>query len=202
MRVETRNRMAASPAHRVAPALAGLALLLSSAALAPSAHAHGGETIVDTKASELPAGPIKRMILDLQKALREEPKAIGERPVKEAVHAASRAEGARGSGDRQHGSLLDKLAEQWVKAGKALLRAVKSESGAAKVAGRARELATKVQRAEALLHEQQARLGRLRTELKAEEQKAKDRTSGAAAAEKARIEAAGKGKAAKKGKAP
>jgi hypothetical protein len=184
--------MARPSNRRLAAALAGLAVGLSVA----TAGADDGYSTLETKASELSPGPIKRLILDLQKALREEglPKQIGDRPLAESVRAAARAESARGGGDGQHGTLLDRLAEQWVKAGKAVLRAVKSEQAAKKIAARARELATKVERAEALLHEQQARLGRLRAELKTEEARAKERSAAAAAHEKQRVDAAGKAK--------
>ncbi len=121
-----------------------------------------------TTASQLPPSAAKRAILDVQKQARDsgiEPDLI-DRPLGEAVRAAERARGARDAGDGAHGGLLDKLAQQWATAGRAVLRAIRSERVAKKSAEVLAELTTKVKRAEALLHEQQARLGRLRAELK------------------------------------
>lgn len=169
--------------------------LLTSASLAAGSAA--GQTPASNKtgvdASELPASAAKRLILEVQKNVREDklPKEIVARPLSEAIRAADRARGARDAGDTQHGTLLDKLAEQWASAGEAVLRAVRAERAAQKEAKDLTELSTKLKRAEALLHEQQARLGRLRAELKRLEAKTKGQEAAAADVEKKRVEKSG-----------
>lgn len=147
----------------------------------------------EVDASELPPSAAKRLILELKKKVRDEklsPELV-KRPVNKAIRAAERARGARDAGDGKNGALLDKLAEQWASAGQAVLRAVRAERAAKKTADELRALKTKVKRAEALLHEQQSRLGRLRAELERLEAKTKGDAAAAAAAEKARLEKSG-----------
>ncbi len=156
-----------------------LVALASSVTLAAApARAEGPTPPAPTTpdASGLPPGPAKRQILEVQKKAREEKlsPAVLAKPVGEAIRAAERARGARDAGDATHGALLDKLAEQWAGAALAVLGAVQAERRAKTEASRLAELTTKVKRAEALLHERQARLGRLRAELKLLEQKAEE----------------------------
>lgn len=145
-------------------------------------------------ASELPPGPVKRLILDLQKAFREArlPKTIVEKPLREAIRAAERARGARAAGDGRHGGMLEQLAKQWVQTGQGVLRAVEVEAQAAEATAEVQQLSTKLERAEALLVEQQARLGRLRSELEEAEAGVASNKAEAAAAEDARLDEAGR----------
>lgn len=191
-----------APVHRFRVSLVALvasALLVSSSSFAdeapPKAPTKEPQK-AGLNASELPPSAAKRAILDVQKRARDEklPPAVLQRPLGEAIRAAERARGARDAGDAVHGTLLDKLAEQWASAGKTVLRAVQAERAAKKQTARLSELATKVKRAEALLHEQQARLGRLRAELKRLEDRSKDQQAAAAEAEKKRVGAGTKGK--------
>lgn len=177
--------------------LVSSALLVSGLAFADEAPKKAPQKPVPT-ASELPPSAAKRAILDVQKTARDAklPPMLVERPIGEAIRAAERARGARDAGDTVHGTLLDKLAEQWANAGKTVLRAVQAERAAKKATSRLSELATKVKRAEALLHEQQARLGRLRAELKRLEVKTKDQQAAALETEKKRVGAGTKAPAA------
>ncbi len=162
--------------------------------LAPAAaHAGGGVVSQAPTVSELEPGPVKRLLLDLQKRLREgkHAPALIQAPVQEALRASDRARSARAAGDGRHAPMLDKLAEQWASAAEAVLRAVETEKKAAAEAQRLAELTTKVERAEALLAEHQARLGRLQAEVKKAEQGIDDAGARAAEREKKRIEAAG-----------
>jgi hypothetical protein len=173
-----------------------LALVLAlSVSVVTTAASAGQAPLPNAKvdASELPPSAAKRLILELQKKVREQKLALKliQRPVGEAIRAAERARGARDAGDTKNGSLFDKLAEQWASAGQAVLRAVGAERAANKEATRLAELSTKLKRAEALLHEQQSRLGRLRAELKQLEAKTKSQKASAAGAESARVEKSG-----------
>jgi hypothetical protein len=151
-------------------------LLAGLLAWSSEVRAHGGGGGGYTPdASDLPAGPLKRQILDVEQRVQNQkhkPELV-KQPLGDALRAAERARGARASGDRLHGSLLDKLGEQWVKVANALLRAVEIERKAATEARRARELRLKVERAQALLAEQHARVGRLQAEVKSLEAKVK-----------------------------
>jgi acyl-coenzyme A thioesterase PaaI-like protein len=156
-----------APARRLAGAGWALALLLCSGAAA----AHGAPAGAATDPSDLPPGPLKRSILDIEKRVEEgkHPREIVELPKGEALRAAERARGAHAAGDGRHGGMLSKLAEQWVGVAVALLRAAEIEKKATSEAKRVRALRVEVERAEALLAEQQARLGRLQAEVKAAE---------------------------------
>jgi hypothetical protein len=166
--------------------------------------AGGGAVRPPPGASELAPGPVKRLILDLQKSARDarQPEAIVDKPVREAIRAAERARGARAAGDSRHGGMLERLAKQWVATGEAVVRAVKVEALAAEATQEVQELTTKLERAEALLVEQQARLGRLRSELEAAEADLAKKKAEAAGAEDARLDRAGgrKGRRRKTGK--
>lgn len=147
--------------------------------------------------SDLPPGPIKREILDFQKSIREsgQPESTVSKPLKEALRAAERAQGARAAGDARHGGMLEQLAKQWVATGEAVLKAVASEAKAASAIEHVQQLTTKLERAEALLVEQQARLGRLQAEIQHAEAKVADDESAAADAERKRLDKAGPKKA-------
>ena len=169
---------------------ASVSLALGALVLAPLAAAHGGTASGPPPgASDLPPGPIKRAILDLQGQLR----GLGGRaeliqaPVDSALRALERARGARAAGDRPHAALLDKVAEQWVSAATAVLRAVSLERQAETEAKRQRDLVTKVERAQALLTEQQARLGRLEVEVSKAEEQARRTSLGTLSAERRRV---------------
>jgi hypothetical protein len=169
----------------------GIALGLSLLGTARASEAHGAAPPgPPPTASDLPPGPLKRLILDVQKRAEElglKPEVVRE-PVGEALRAAERSRGARDAGDRVHGALLDKLAEQWAKAGQALVTAAKAERAASEAAARASELETKVTRAEALLAEQQARLGILQAEIAKAEEAAKQATQRALEKEEKRAQ--------------
>jgi hypothetical protein len=175
-------------------------LLLACTLLAPPALAEGAPIAKpEVTVSELPPSAAKRLIVELQKNLRKEKlsEELIERPVGEAIRAADRARGANDAGDSRNSTLLMKLAEQWASAGKAVLRAVLAEREAKKQASALAELTTKVKRAEALLHEQQSRLGRLRTELQQLEAAVAAKKSATAETEKKRVEKTGTKKPAK-----
>ncbi len=87
-------------------------------------------------------------------------------PLAESRRALERARGARAAGDRRHGALLERLAAEWAGAAASTLRAARAERRARQQAERAQELATRLERARALLAEQQARRGRLQAKLR------------------------------------
>ena len=95
--------------------------------------------------------------------------------------------------------MLERLAKQWVATGEAVLKAVASEAKAAAAIERVQELTTKLERAEALLVEQQARFGRLQAEIQDAEVKVDQDEDAAAAAERKRLEKAGPKKGKKRG---
>jgi hypothetical protein len=153
--------------------LAFAALPLARPALA---HAHGVGRGSTLRASDLPPSALKRQILDVERRVKEQgqrPELV-KQPLAEAIRAAERARSARVSGDARHGGMLEKLGEQWVSVAKELLRAAELEKKAAVEARRARDLVIKVDRAEALLVEQHARIGRLGTQVKGLDNKVKD----------------------------
>jgi len=160
----------------------------------PVPPASGGANRPLTEPSELPPGSIKRMILDFQKELRDSgrPESTVEKPLSEALRAAERARGARAAGDGLHGGMLERLARQWIDAGKAVLEAVAIEERAAEAAAEAQQLTTKLERAEALLVEQQARLGRLKAEIEEAGAAVDDDKAAAAESEAERLDKAGK----------
>ena len=167
----------------------------------PSA-AHGGSSTAKIQASDLAPGPLKRQVLDVQKQVREggHPPQLVKEPLREAVQAAERARGARAAGDKWHGSLLTKLGEQWAHCAAAVVRATEAEAKSRAEAKRLRELTTKLERAEALLAEQQARFGRLQAEVRKAEKKAAAAVEAAAESEKGRMERAEKRKRAPSGR--
>jgi hypothetical protein len=153
--------------------LLAIAALTGTLLVSGPAWAHGvGDARAKLNASELEPGPVKRLILDVQKQVRDgkHEATLVEHPIDEAIRAADRARSARAAGDRPHSGMLDKLAEQWAKVGSVVLRAVDTEKSARVDAQRLAELTIKVERAQALLTEQQARLGRLDAELEKAEQ--------------------------------
>lgn len=155
----------------------------------PVPPASGGANVPAAAPSDLPPGPIKRQILDFQKAVRAsgQPESTVAKPLKEALRAAERAQGARAAGDARHGGMLERLATQWMATGEAVLKAVAAEAGAAKAIAEVQELTTKLERAEALLVEQQARLGRLQAEIEDAEAAVDERKKAAADAEDERL---------------
>ena len=167
----------------------------------PVPPASGGAHAPPAVPSDLPPGPLKREILDFQKTVREsgQPESTVKKPLKEALRAAERAQGARAAGDARHGGMLERLAKQWVATGEAVLKAVASEAKAAAAIERVQELTTKLERAEALLVEQQARFGRLQAEIQDAEVKVDQDEDAAAAAERKRLEKAGPKKGKKRG---
>lgn len=153
-----------------------LALGLSPLVCSTAAHAHGGAAPSKLRASDLPPSPLKRQILDIERQVKEQrhrPELV-KAPLAEAIRAAERARSARVAGDARHGGMLEKLGEQWVSVARELLRAAELEKKAAVEARRARDLVIKVDRGEALLVEQHARIGRLGTEVKGLDHKVKD----------------------------
>lgn len=151
------------------------------------AHSAGG-TGGPPPASELPPGPVKRMILDVQKRLvadDRDPELV-EHPIAEALRAAERGRGAVAAGDQVHGGMFDKLAERWAKVATAVLEAVTREAAAKAEAERLQDLEQKVERAETLLSEQQARLGRLEKQVERAEARVEAAEGAARAAERDR----------------
>jgi hypothetical protein len=122
-------------------------------------------------------------------------------PVAQAKRALARAHGARAAGDAAHARMLDALALEWAETARELLRAAAAETTAAEAARRAREVATQLERARALLEETQARRGRAAAELERLETLSREAAQAAATAEQERIEAGRRGgaKAPKRG---
>lgn len=115
--------------------------------------------------------------------------------IEQAKRALARARGAADAGDQPHARMLFGLALEWAETSRELLRAAGAEQAATSAADKAREAATKAERARALLEETQARRGRADAELEkalTEEREARER---AAKTEEARL-AAGKAAAA------
>jgi hypothetical protein len=187
--IETRFAMSM---YKVSCVLAFVVVILWPAATAAqgAAAASGAPPSV----SDLQPSPVKRLLLDVQKQMRDgkHPRELIAQPIDDAVRAANRARGARAAGDKVHGAVLDKLATQWANTAKAVLRAVAAEQAATLVATRLREFSTKVKRAEALLTEQQARLGRLQEQVRKAEQRVQRSSNRAADGEARRLEAADK----------
>ncbi|HHH28380.1 MAG TPA: hypothetical protein ENK57_08555 [Polyangiaceae bacterium] len=156
----------------------------------PVPPAPGGAHQPALDPSDLPPGPLKRAILDFQKAVRAsgQPESTVSKPIREALRAADRALGARAAGDTRHGGMLERLAKQWVATGEAILKAVASEASATAAIQRLQELTTKLERAEALLVEQQSRLGRLQAQIRTAEAEVAKNEEAAADAERKRID--------------
>ncbi len=148
-----------------------------------------------TSVSDLPAGPVKRTLLDAQRAARKTPMGVEliARPVAEAMAAMKRAADARSAADQVHAAMLGKLAAQWAETARFVVKAATAELAAKQAAKKASVAAEKLQRARALLAEQQARHGRLSSQLKRVEQRAQQAAAKAAEAERKRLDKA-KGK--------
>lgn len=101
--------------------------------------------------------------------------------------ALERAHGARSSGDEPHALLLDGLATEHAGTARDLQRAAEIEARAFDSAREASEIATKLERARALLEETQADRGRAKAELERVEAEAKVTAAAAAQAEQQRI---------------
>ncbi|MEM1033622.1 MAG: hypothetical protein AAGN82_25020 [Myxococcota bacterium] len=156
-----------------------LSLTLSfTLGLAPSvAHAHGGGSNDVPSASELPPGPIKKDLLGIRRRLQTEKldEELLERPLAEVLRSVERTRGAKAAGDARHGAQLEQLANRWLKAARAVLKAVLAERRASRAATQLRDREQALDRAAALLSEQQARLGRLQAQVAAAEAAAKKR---------------------------
>ena len=166
-----------------------LVLALVVISCSSAAHAHAGGARATLRASDLPPSTLKRQILDVERRVKEQkhrPELV-KAPLAEAIRAAERARSARVAGDARHGGMLEKLGEQWVNVATELLRAAELEKKAAVEARRARDLVIKVDRAEALLVEQHARIGRLGTEVKGLDHKVKDDANRTKAQERERL---------------
>ncbi len=111
-------------------------------------------------------------------------------PLDKSKKAITRARSARAAGDGWHSRLLQYLAGEWAQTADATLRAAKAERDAEIAATKAHELRTKLERARALLTEQQARRGRLRAEVNKAEQLARDAAKATAKKEEKRLSAA------------
>ncbi|MEM9692739.1 MAG: hypothetical protein AAGA56_09355, partial [Myxococcota bacterium] len=79
--------------------------------------------------------------------------------------AARRARAAADAGDSRHAGLLERLKQRWARVALRLAKAVVAETGAKKKAEALAALEGKVARAQTLLSEKQARLGRLRQQV-------------------------------------
>jgi hypothetical protein len=86
-------------------------------------------------------------------------------PSSEARRALERARGARAAGDVRHAELLEGLAREWAETARDVLRAVEVEREASGLESTAADVATRAQRARALLEEDLARRGRAEAEL-------------------------------------
>ncbi len=113
-------------------------------------------------------------------------------PVEQAKRALSRAHGARAAGDAAHARQLDGLALEHAETARDLLRAVAAEAAAVDTAQKARDAATRLERARALLEETQARYERAAAELVRLQAEAREAAAAAERAEQGRIEASKK----------
>ena len=124
-------------------------------------------------------------------------------PAAQARRALWRAHEARTAGDTGHARRLDGLALEWAETARDVLRAADTEAQTSATAQRARKVATRLERARALLAETQARRGRAAAELERIEAEAREGAKSAAKVEEGRVETgkkeAAKQEAAKKG---
>jgi len=158
---------------------------------AVDAHAHGGGVGRQSTAPLAP-GPLKESVdaTERQAAAQEvDPEVVAE-PLADARRAHERARGALSAGDSRHASMLTKLALDWATTARSLLDAVLLERQAAEQSERAGVAREHVQRARALLAEQQARLGRLEAEVDKLEAQRSSTSDTATTDEKARIDQA------------
>jgi hypothetical protein len=137
-------------------------LVVALLAWTSTARAHEGSGYTPD-VSDLPPSPLKRQILEVERRVKQgkHRAELVKQPLGDALRAVERARGAR-----------------------------ERERKAAAEAKRARELTVKVQRAEALLTEQHARVGRLQAEVKGLEQKVKGDAQRTKDKERERIEKA------------
>ena len=110
-----------------------------------------------------------------------------------ARKALERARGARLSGDAAHARMLEELALEWVETARDLQRGSDAETSATQLARRARDIATQIDRARALLSETQDRRGRAAAELDRLDAEAREATNNAARAEESRTVSKGAG---------
>lgn len=125
----------------------------------------------------------------LEADTRNEPEAkVIAEPANSARRALQRARGARAAGDTKHAQELDGLALEWAQTAEALLRAANAEDARYRAEDEAKEVATQLERARALLSETQARRGLTAAELDRVEGEAAEVAKAAAAAETGRID--------------
>jgi hypothetical protein len=175
-----------------------LVIVLSLSSTRALAHG-GGPRPLEGSLAELPAGPIKRALSDARAAAAkaEIDPAILEGPTREALRAMERAKGASAAGDVRHAAMLEKLAAEWSKVATLLVRAATGENAAQRAAAATRDQSGKVERARALLGEQQARRGRLQAQVAMAEARVARAQADNAEREKSRVAQPGKAKPAK-----
>lgn len=180
-----------------------LAFVLTTFVAAP-AFAHGGGAggpVIDVPRP--PAGDgatAYDLVKDVEaKATDAKAKKLVASTIEHAKESLERAHGARAAGDAGHARMLDGVALEWAETARELLRAAAAEQAAASAADKAREAATRAERARALLEETQARRGRADAELEKALTAEREAREAAAKAEEARLAASPAG-ASKPGK--
>ncbi len=145
--------------YLAAPSLSAHGPRLSPLRLTP----HSAPSPIEGTLSGLPAGPIKRRLLDLRELARikaVEPEAY-EPALREAVRAMERARGARAAGDANHAGMLERVAGEWARVAEQSTLARIAERASLVAEKAAKDLAERAERARTLLEENQARRGRL-----------------------------------------
>lgn len=168
---------------------AAAAMMVAVALVTAAAPAWAGGRAAPQRVDDLPAGKLKQQLQTTAQRATEAGYGAGliKHPVAEALRAFERARGAIAAGDQLHAAQLRALADRWAQLATTLVRAAAAEKKADQQQKRAQQLNTKRQRAQLLLAEQQASLGRLRAALKAAEQRLEKQRQSNAAAEAARV---------------
>jgi hypothetical protein len=176
------------------------AFVLTTLVAAPAFAHNGGASGPIIDVPRPPAGDgatAYDLVKDVEaKATDAKAKKLVASSIEHAKESLERAHGARASGDAGHARMLDGLALEWAESARELLRAAAAEQAAASAADKAREAATRAERARALLEETQARRGRADAELEKALTAEREARESAAKAEEARL-AAGKAAPAK-----
>jgi hypothetical protein len=191
-------------ARRVAASIVLAAAALALPALPASAHEGGG--LIPVPRPPAPPGDgatAEQLIKAIEARAASDPKtgAVVAAPIAAAKKSIERGHGALAASDPDHARMLFRLALSWAETARDLERAAAAEQVAATTAKSANDVATKVERARAMLEETQARRGRAAAELAKLEGEAKESLQRAADAEQRRLDGARKGGGKKDGEA-
>jgi hypothetical protein len=168
-----------------------LALCAATAPTVATAHGQGGGPAPAPLGA--PSTPAEQAFVAFESKKRDAAVSrVVAAPLAKARSALERSRGARAAGDTPHSRMLDALALQWIARARDLERATAVEAVLATNASRARDSATKAERARALLAETQSRKERTAAELQRAEADAASSAAKARDAEGARIDASKK----------